>query len=136
MNEPLVEFEIDIPADRYPGITIPSSLMDTIEPNRPNKGKDLKNFKIGRVKKLRLTEESELALFGSLGKYRDCALPPLPWGRDPFRHTSGFLTEEQAKIYNNRIDAKYHDKPEIAKTKYIESGFVLVSETSWDVKLT
>lgn len=89
--------------------------------------------------KLRLTEESELGLFGSLHPWRDSVLPSIAEildGIDTTRTAIGYLSEDQAAIYNDRIERVYTRPDNIAKLK-VRPGVVRVSQRDcvWDVHL-
>lgn len=115
------------PGKDKPPITIPSALCDLIDTDRPTKG-DLQ-MTIPLVQKLRLTAESEQAIFGDLDPYRDCPMPPLPWGRDHFYEKKlAVIDEKNTAIYNQR-------QKQINSDKSICPGVVNVFRAHWDVVL-
>ena len=135
MDYPEVVLEIDIPAHRHPGVKIPGGLADALylgPGERPNKGEGF-IFTLPPVRKLRLTEACEIALFGSLTDNRNYCMPPL-FDKVPLREAVGFLTEEQAAIYNERQD-RLHDSQEEAARHHVKAGVVKVKESDWDIKM-
>lgn len=87
------------------------------------------------VRKVRLTEQSSVALFGEIHPHYDCNLPPL----DPIkRQAVGRIDAVNAGIYNQQmrnlsiLDIETEDSSHC----HILPGLVLVTEGNWDVKLS
>lgn len=82
-----------------------------------------------RVRKVRLTEQSSIALFGDLHEHRDCGMPPF----DPImRQVAGCIDAANTDIYNERMKAKYKG----STPPQITPGLVLVNEGEWDLTIT
>ena len=118
----MVKLEIACPgADREP-IRMPAALCDAMFPGRPTKGDVF--VSVPKVQKLRLTEESEMAIFCSLHSGRDYCMPDLI-DRDR-REAIAECDEEAANIYNER-HKEYGNQIKPGKVK------VTQSTCKWDV---
>lgn len=146
--------------DRSP-VKLSASLVDLVC-GGDGKKEGTFDFNFPKVRKLRLTEESEQSIFGDVDPYRDSPFPPLPFGRDRFYETElAEIDEENAAVYNAR-QQKLHEsnlrwyadsmkrykeatyvccspilrEPKEPKPKFIKVGTVVVSRSGWDLKLT
>lgn len=80
------------------------------------------------VRKLVLTETSEMELFGEVKSWRNQGLPPLYWMDEESRETVAYLEDDQTAIYNKRQreSFKHLIKPGIVK---------VIHDNLWDLKL-
>lgn len=95
-----------------------------------NNGEKIDDFTfcLPKVRKLVLTKETELILWGKVTKWRDCRLPPL-WN-EKGREGIGFTTKDQAEIYNERQRVRFRHQ-----ATYINPGIVKVRESGWDIHM-